>query len=40
MCRDWQIPMYNVELGLIAVTREELEAEQEAECWSMVDDPQ
>jgi len=37
--RDWQIPMYNLDFSLIPVTLEELQAEQEAEYWSMVGDP-
>jgi hypothetical protein len=36
---SWQIPMYNLDFSLIPVTREELEAEQEREYWSMVGDP-
>jgi hypothetical protein len=37
--QDWQIPMYNLEFSLIPVSREELEAEQEREYWSMAGDP-
>jgi hypothetical protein len=37
--RDWQIPMYDLDFSLIEVSREELEAAQEAEYWSMVGDP-
>lgn len=37
--RDWQIPMYNLDFSLIAVTLEELQAEQDAEYWAMVGDP-
>jgi hypothetical protein len=39
MYREWQIPMYNLDLSLIPVTLAELEAEQEQEYWSMVGDP-
>lgn len=37
--RDWQIPMYNLDFSLIPVTLDALQAEQEAEYWSMVGDP-
>jgi len=36
---EWQIPMYNLDFSIIPVTLEELQAEQEREYWSMVDDP-
>ena len=36
---DWQIPMYDLELSLIPVSLEELEAAQEREFWSMAGDP-
>ena len=37
--RNWQIPMYNLDFSLIPVTLKELQAEQEAEYWSMVGNP-
>ncbi|MEH2513680.1 hypothetical protein V1291_005034 [Nitrobacteraceae bacterium AZCC 1564] len=37
--REWQIPMYNLDLSLIPVPFEELLAEQEREYWSVAGDP-
>ena len=36
---DWQIPMCNLDLSPIVVSREELEAEQERAYWSEAGDP-
>ena len=39
LVREWQIPMYDFELGLIEVPMEDLKAMQEGTRWGAIGEP-